>query len=313
MNIVFLGTGSFGIPALRALVEAGSSPRLVVSQPDRPQGRHGTPHPPPFAAAARELGLPLFQPERVNRPDALERIASENADVLVVAAYGQILKRPLLDTPRHGCVNIHGSLLPRHRGASPVQGAILAGDHITGTTLMLMDEGLDTGAILATVEAEIGAEETAGALHDRLAALGGGMLLAVLEELVAGRALPRPQDNSAATHCGLIAKEEGLLHWDRSALENDRRIRALHPWPGSWTSLADGERTLRLGVVKARPVVAQGAAGVRLDLPGLVIACGEGALELVTVQPAGGRPMDSAAFLRGRPLPVGVRCIAPGF
>ncbi len=312
MNIVFLGTGAFGIPALRALVRAGAGPQLVVSQPDRPQGRHGTPKPPPFAAVAKELGLPLFQPERVNRPEALERIAVEKPDLLVVAAYGQILKRPLLDTPRCGCVNIHGSLLPRHRGASPVQGALLAGDRMTGTTLMLMDEGLDTGAILAAVETEIGAEEAAGALHDRLAELGGGMLLPLLEELVAGRASPRPQDSSAATHCGLIAKEEGLVHWERSALDNARRIRAFNPWPGSWTFLADGERPLRLGIVQARPVAAEGAPGVRLDLPGLVIACAEGALELITVQPAGGRPMDSAAFLRGRPIPLGVRCITSG-
>jgi methionyl-tRNA formyltransferase len=310
MKLVFCGTGSFGIPALRRLVERGQAPSLVVAQPDRPQGRHGTPKPPEFAAAAAELGLPLFQPERINRPEALARIANEQPEVIVVAAYGQILKQPLLQMPRFGCVNIHGSLLPRHRGASPVQGALLAGDAETGTTLMLMDEGLDTGAILAARKTSIGAEETAAELHDRLAVLGGEMLLPVLEDLLAGRAQPQAQDAACATHCGLIAKEEGLLHWERPASENDRRIRAFTPWPGAWTFLADGAKTLRLSVLKARPVEGRGAPGARLDQPGLVIACGDGALKLESVQPAGGRPMEAAAFLRGRDWPVGLRCTA---
>lgn len=307
MKLVFCGTGAFGIPALRALVAAGLAPSLVVSQPDRPQGRHGTPSPPPFAAAAAELGLPLYQPERVNRPEALERLASEHCDVMIVAAYGQILKKALLDLPPLGCINLHGSLLPRHRGASPVQGALLAGDALSGTTVMLMDEGLDTGAVLSARSTPIGEHETAGELHDRLAQLGAELVVPALQGLSTGSLHATPQDAALATHCGLIDKREGQLDWALDAVVLDRRIRAFTPWPGAWSYVPEERGPLRLGVARARPTTGNGAPGTVLcaDDSGLVVACGVGALLIEHVQPAGKKVMPAAAWLRGYALPRG--------
>lgn len=307
MKLVFCGTGAFGIPALRALVAAGHAPTLIVSQPDRPQGRHGTPAPPPFALVAHELGLPLFQPERVNRPEALERIAAEQCEIMLVAAYGQILKLPLLQLPRVGCVNLHGSLLPRHRGASPVQSAILAGDAVSGTSIMLMDEGLDTGAVLAMRTTPIGEHETAGDLHDRLAQLGAELLLPTLQGLLSGALHATPQDAAFATHCGLIHKTEGLLNWTQEAAVLDRRIRAFTPWPGAWTFVPGKSGVLRLGVVQARPVEGCAPPGTILcaDSEGIVVACGHSALLLQQVRPAGKKAMSVEAWLRGYALEPG--------
>ncbi|NRA96032.1 MAG: methionyl-tRNA formyltransferase, partial [Planctomycetes bacterium] len=213
MRIVFAGTGAFGVPALAGLVAAGMAPDLVVSQPDRAKGRSGTATPPPLAEEATRLGLPLFQPEKLNRPEPRARLEALRPAALVVIAYGQILLPKVLASPRLGCVNVHGSLLPRHRGASPVQAALLAGDGETGVTIMLMDEGLDSGPVLMQDRMPLTGDETGGGLHDRLAERGAALLVEALRGLESGTATPRQQDHALATTCGLIEKKDARLEW----------------------------------------------------------------------------------------------------
>lgn len=317
MKVVFAGSGAFGVPTLHALCRSGLRPALVVSQPDRPAGRSRAPAPNPLAAEARALDLPLFQPERLNRPGALDRLRAEAPDVLVVVAYGQILKPAALAVPRVGCVNVHGSLLPRHRGASPVQAAILAGDAETGVTIMLMDEGLDSGPVLAMTRTPIGADETAGDLHDRLAELGAPLLVAALRGLEAGTVRAEPQDAASATTCGLIRKGDGALDWSLPAEVLDRRIRAFTPWPGAATTLPVRGKPLPLTVEKARPESAGPArapAGTVIEAAGarLVVACGSGALSILRVRPAGKRSQDVEEFLKGYPVAAGARAGSGG-
>lgn len=308
MKLIFAGTGAFGVPALRELVGRGMAPALVVSRPDRPSGRSRTPAPPPLAAAARESGLPLFQPERISRPESVERLRREAPDVLVVISYGQILKQDVLSIPRLGCVNVHGSLLPRHRGASPVQAAILAGDETTGVATMLMDEGLDSGPVLMERSTPVRPGETAGELHDRLADLGAALLVETLVDLGSGRARPRPQDSARATFCGLVRKEDGHIRWAESAISIERMIRAYQPWPLACCLLPGRNGPLRAALLKAE--VVQGTVappGTVLTASGgeLVAACGEGALAILALKAAGRRAMPVAEFLRGSPVPAG--------
>ncbi len=305
MRIVFLGTGEFGVPSLRALAEADMAPALVVSQPDRPKGRRKTPTPPPLAAEALALGLPLFQPAKVNRPDVRERIAAVSPDVLVVIAYGQILRPKLLAIPRLGSVNVHGSLLPRHRGASPVQAALLAGDRGTGVTVMLMDEGLDSGPILLQDTIPLNGQETAGALHDVLAERGAPLLVRALQGLRSGELQPVEQDHEGATTCGLMTKTDAQLDWTLPAEQLERRVRAYHPWPGTFTTACVRGKSLRVVVEEAcvEPEV-RGAPGEVREASGdrIVVAAGSGGLRLLKLKPAGKNAMDAAAFLRGYPL-----------
>jgi methionyl-tRNA formyltransferase len=247
LKIVFCGTGAFGLPALRALSASSHRVTLVVTQPDRPAGRHRELKPSPVKEFALAAGMPVYQPERLNHPDAVERLRAEAPDVMVVVSYGQILKQPILDLPRPACVNLHGSLLPRHRGASPVQAAILAGDSFSGTTSMIMDAGLDTGPALIERAVEIGPRETAPELHDRLAEVGGDLLLPTLEGLADGTLVPRPQDPAGATICRVIEKEAGRIDWRRSATEIERAVRAYVPWPCASCVLQAHDGT-RLGI-----------------------------------------------------------------
>lgn len=311
MRLVFLGSGAFGVPCLLALESSLHDLRLVVSRPDRPAGRRKLPTPTPVAAAARERGLPLYQPESVNRREARSRLAAEHPDVLVVASFGQILKPALLELPRLGCVNVHGSLLPRHRGAACIAGAIESGDTESGVTIILMDAGLDSGPVLRRERVALEPRETAGSLHDRLAALAPGALLAALEELEAGRARPVPQNEGAATWRRSLTKEEACIAWDLDARQLDRRIRALTPWPGAFTWLPRREGPpMRLLVEQAEvdPELA-GAPGevVRAEGGELSVACGAGGLRLLRVKPAGRASMDAGSFLRGHPLRTGDR------
>ena len=310
MRIVFAGTGPFGIPSLRALVTSGMRPDLVVSQPDRPKGRRGTPTPPPLAEAALELGLPLFQPDRLNRPGPRERLEELAPDVMIVIAYGQILRPKVLAIPWLGCVNVHGSLLPRHRGASPVQASILAGDEESGVTVMLMDEGLDSGPVLGHASVSLSGAETGGALHDQLAELAGPVLVDSLRGYAGGEIEPRPQDSSQVTTCGLIAKSDARLDWDRPAAELERRVRAFDPWPGAFTSCEIRGKDLRVVVeqvavepdVSAEPGLVTAAEGDRL-----VVGTSSGGLRLLKLKPSGKKSMDAGAFLRGYALQAGAR------
>ena len=311
MRIVFAGSGAFAVPTLRALAASPHEILLVVSQPDRPAGRAKTPTAPPVAEVARAADLPLAQPERINAAAFRERLTALAPDVLVVASYGQILKPAVLEIPRQGCLNVHGSLLPRHRGASPVQAAILSGDQETGVTIMKMDAGLDTGPVILERSTSIGETETAGELHDRLAGLGGDALLEALDAIEAGTARPVPQDDAAATVCGLITKADGRVDWSLSAEAIARHVRAMSPWPGAWTRWERAEEGPLRVILQAVAVETQltGPPGEILAAKGdvLLVGAGQSAVQILELKPAGRSAMDAASFLRGYHLRPGDR------
>jgi methionyl-tRNA formyltransferase len=283
----------------------------VITQPDRPAGRGQQLRPPPMKEAALRLGLTVAQPPRIKSPEALELLRSWEPDVLVVAAYGQILPKTVLDLPRRACLNLHASLLPRHRGAAPIQAALLAGDAASGLTVMWMDEGLDTGDIAFHAELPLTRRMTAGALHDALSALGPRCLERALNELEQGRLPRHPQDPALATYAAQLCKEDGRLLWTQSARDLDRRVRAMNPWPGAFLHLPPVKgRTPVLKVHAASPLCrrrpAQPGEVLRADARGLLVSAGEGALLLRELQAEGGRRMKVADFLRGHPLPTGL-------
>jgi methionyl-tRNA formyltransferase len=304
---IFMGTPDFAVPTLEVLAAAHFVDVVgVVAQPDRPAGRGRRLLPPPVKRVALERGLPLFQPQSLRTPEAVARLAAWQPDVIVVAAFGQILRQDVLDLPPHGCLNVHASLLPRWRG-NPIAAAILAGDEITGVTIMQMDAGLDTGPILAQRKEPIRPDDTRPTLEERLAQLGAELLMEILPPYLAGDLLPWPQPEEGATYARRLRKEDGLLDWSRPAVELDRQVRALNPWPGAFTTW----RGKQLKVLRAVPL-----PGWRGDRPpGTVVACddgaaiavitGEGALRLEEVQLAGKRSMDIAAFLCGQRECVG--------
>ncbi|MDA8128030.1 MAG: methionyl-tRNA formyltransferase [Betaproteobacteria bacterium] len=303
MRIIFAGTPPFAAAALDALADAGHDIALVLTQPDRPSGRGMKLMPSAVKQAALARGLPVFQPSSLKSAEAQAELRAAHADVMVVAAYGLILPQAVLDLPRFGCLNIHASLLPRWRGAAPIQRAILAGDTQTGITIMQMDAGLDTGAMLSKTVVPIREDDTAATLHDALAAAGASAIVAALANFSA-RA-PVAQDDAQATYAAKLSKEEAQLDWTQPADRLARAVRAYDPAPGAWT-LLDGAP---LKIWAARAVPESGAPGevLRAEPGVLVAACGEGALALETVQPAGGKRMTAAAFLAGRALPPGTR------
>lgn len=298
-RIVFMGTPEFAVPTLEALAEAHQVVG-VVTQPDRAGGRGRQLRESPIKQAALERGLPLFQPQTLRTPEALARLAAWEPEVIAVAAFGQILLQDVLDLPPHGCLNIHASLLPRWRGAAPVAAAILAGDEITGVTIMRMDKGLDTGPILAQQEGPIRPDDTRATLKGRLAQLGAKLLVETLPAYLAGTLLPRPQPEEGITYAGQLRKEDGLLDWSRPAVELDRQMRAFTPWPGVFTFW----RGRRLKVVWATPLPdwrGDAPPGTVIALAdGAAVATGEGALRLEQVQLAGKRAMDIKVFLCGQ-------------
>lgn len=289
MRLAFFGTPDFAVPSLRALVAAGHEVVLVVAQPDRPVGRGQKLASPPTIEAARALGLATAQPTKIKTGPFPELLRSLGLDAAVVVAYGRILTREHLGTPRLGCFNVHASLLPRWRGAAPIQWSILGGDTITGVTTMQMAEGLDTGDMLRKVETPIGPEETAGELHDRLMLLGAQLIVDTLADLPP----PTPQDERLATFAPMLTKEMGRLDWARPAPELHRQVRGLSPWPGTYT----GFRGDVLKVLRAR--VAEGAGAPGEVLPGARVATGAGAIELVEVQMPGKRPVSGADWMNG--------------
>ncbi len=310
MRIVFAGTPPFAERALHALLEAKNEVVLVLTQPDRPAGRGMKLAVSPVKKLAMERGLTVYQPPTLRDPLSLGRLHDAKPDVLVVAAYGLILPQPVLELPRFGAVNIHASLLPRWRGAAPIQRAILAGDRQTGISIMQMDAGLDTGGILAQGEVAIGDEDTAQTLHDRLAALGAEMLVKALFEMASGQIRARPQPNEGVTYAAKISKDEAQLDWRKPATELDRAIRAFNPFPGAQAIL--GDTTLKIW--RARRSGANGAPGqiLGLDDQGIVVACGEGSLTLLELQRPGAKRLIAAEFLRGHVLPSGAAFALPG-
>ncbi len=308
MRVVFIGTADFGVPALDWLTTAsGHQVVAVITQPDRPAGRDLLPRPSPIKAAALRLQLPIFQPEKIKSPEAIDQLQALQADLFIVAAYGQILPKSVLEMPTVACLNLHASLLPKHRGASPIQTAILSGDRESGVTVMWMDVGLDTGDILLTKSLRIARRETGGSLHDRLAAIAVEAMRETLPLLLDHP--PRtPQDNSLATYAAKLSKADGQVQWHLPQRQIERSIRALYPWPGAytWIRIGDRPRLLKL-FTSAISRHTKGAPGqiMRADDRGLLVACGEGGLLLRDLQLEGKRRMRAAEFIRGTPLSLG--------
>ncbi len=304
-RVVFMGTADLAATVLRRLAADDRwSVVLAVSQPDRPKGRDLALQPTPVKQAALEAGIPVDQPAKARDPGFLERLRTLAPDLIVVAAYGQLLPQALLDIPRRGCLNVHTSLLPAYRGAAPIQWALADGLSETGVTLMRMDAGLDTGPIVTTATTPIGDDDTGQSLHDRLADLGGDLLVRSLPDYLAGRLPPHPQPAEGVSHARKITKDDGRLIWDRPAVELWRRLRAFTPWPGAFCHAEGGGKTRLVKVHDAVPCEGSGRPGERIDggKGRLVVACGTGALELRILQPEGGRRMEAAAFLAGHPL-----------
>lgn len=304
--VVFFGTPEFAVPTLAALVAAGRSPALVVTQPAKPAGRGQRPQDPPVARWAREHGLPVVQPERVRQPDFLERMKELQPAVAVVVAFGQIFPKALLDIPAHGCINLHASLLPRHRGASPIQAAVAAGETRTGVTTMLMEEGLDSGPILLQEETEIGPAETAGELAPRLAGMGGQLVVRTLERLEEGTLVPRPQASEGVTYAPRLTRESGRADWTLPARVLADRSRAYTPWPGLTATLR-GE-PVKLVRARALDGTADGGPGTLLGLRDgtLAVACGGGTvLGVEELQRPGKRALKAADFMNGERLRAG--------
>ncbi|WP_298570771.1 methionyl-tRNA formyltransferase [uncultured Aliiroseovarius sp.] len=295
MRLVFMGSPDFSVPVLEALVDAGHDIAAVYCQPPRPAGRGKKDRPGPVHARAAELGLLVRHPVSLKGADEQAAFAALNADVAVVVAYGLILPQAVLDAPKHGCLNIHASLLPRWRGAAPIHRAIMAGDAETGVCIMQMEAGLDTGPVLLREATPIGAEETTAQLHDRLSAMGARLIVQALDRLPDLTPVPQPEDG--VTYAHKINKAEAQVDWTRPAVEMDRLIRGLSPFPGAKCDMG-GEQVKLLA---SRVVDGLGAPGQVLD--GLTIACGEGAVEILRAQRPGKRAMDSADFLRGFDLP----------
>lgn len=298
MRVVFMGTPEFAVPPLLALMKAGREIAAVFTKPDKPQGRKMMLTPPPVKEAAQKAGIPVFQPTSLKGPEAAECIAALKPDVIVVAAYGKLLPQTILDLPKYGCINIHASLLPKYRGAAPVQAAILNGDAETGVTTMMMGAACDEGDILFERTTPIGPDETTPELTKRLSVLGADLLARTLEAVENGSAVRHKQDGSKATHVSMVTKRMSPVDWSRSAREIHNQVRGLYPWPAASASVAGR----RLKIYRSRPAgPAAGKAGfVVPGRDGFVVCCGGGtSLELVEVQAEGGKRMGGSDFLRG--------------
>lgn len=304
MRIVFMGTPDFAVPSLQALIDAGHDVCAVYTQPDKPQGRKQILTAPPVKTLALEHDIPVFQPNTLKNEDEQARLRELAPEVIIVVAYGKLLPKAVLDIPPHGCINVHGSLLPRWRGAAPIQWAVIAGDKMAGVTTMQMAEGLDTGDMLLTYETKVGEKETAGELFDRLAQSGAELLTQTLVKL--DEITPRPQDNAQSCYAHMLDKQMAVIDWNKSAHEIDCLIRGLNPWPIALTTLS-GER---LKVFAAEKANGRGEPGTVLEADpkkGLTVACGEGALKLTEIQLVGGKRMKATDFLRGHVIEVGTK------
>lgn len=303
IRTVFMGTPAFAVPTLEVLRAAGLNLVGVYTQPDRPKGRGQTLAAPPVKEAALRHHLSVFQPQKLRAPEVVEELRALAPDLIVVVAFGQILPKSILEMPRYGCINGHASLLPKYRGAAPINQAIIDGETETGITTMLMDVGLDTGPILLKRSLTIGPDETAGELHDRLSLLGGEAMAATLQLLLRGELRPQEQDSRQSCYAAMLKKEDGRIDWHQSAQQIHNRIRGLAPWPGTYTSLNGEPLKLFLTRVEA----GEGEPGTILApaADALRIACGRGVLAVRELQLPGKKRLAAADFLRGCPLPVG--------
>ncbi len=320
MKVIFMGTPDFAVPALKALAESPQhTVSLVVTQPDKPKGRSSQPIPSDVKVCAAEYGIPVFQPKRIREPEAVERLRAEQADIIVVAAFGQILSKEILDMPRYGCINVHGSLLPKYRGAAPIQWAVLNGEKEAGNTIMQMNEGLDTGDILTQESVELDPEETAGTLYDKLSAMGGSLLLRTMEEIEKGTITPVPQEESKSCYARMLRKDMGWIDWNRSAVSIGNLVRGMNPWPCAYTKW-NGKL---LKIWMAVPVTAENLTALGYSADGrefrdaepgtvmfvtkniLVIQTGDGLLSLKELQLEGKKRMPVSDFLMGVRIQTG--------
>ncbi|HBR51838.1 MAG TPA: methionyl-tRNA formyltransferase [Nitrospira sp.] len=305
MRIVFMGTPEFAVPSLEALLSSGDQVIGVVCQPDRPKGRGHQLVAPPVKLVAERAGIPVLQPLKIRTPEFLQALSSWQPDVIAVAAYGRILHTPILQLPPMGCVNVHGSLLPKYRGAAPVQWAVINGETETGITTMLMDEGMDTGAMLLQAKLAILPDDTAGTLAPRLAALGGRLLIETLVQLKAGTLVPTKQDDQQATMAPLLKKEDGLIDWTLSATSLTNRVRGLSPWPGAYTFLGDERWNIWKAVLQGTATSDTPGTIVAVNKQSIVVATGDGLLEIREIQTANSKRMAVAQFLAGHRVTVG--------
>lgn len=312
MRIVFLGAGPLALPVFQGLLESAHEVVGLVTQPDKSGAGHHH-HVNPLKVLAEERGLPVLQPVKISAPDAVAELTALAPDVGVVAAYGQMLSQKVLDLPRHGMLNVHASLLPLYRGATPIHAAVLNGDAESGVTIIRLVKQLDAGPVLGMVATPIGPQETTGELESRLGPLAVPLLLSVLDDIAAGNSVPVEQDHALATHVGKLRKDDGLIDWGRTARSVECHIRGMQPWPGPFTFLHQaGKPPLRLKILKARSVAESSStppgAIVEVAPTEFRVQCGEGLLVVESVQPDAKRAMTAADFLRGRPVLVGDRC-----
>ncbi len=300
MKIVFMGTPDFAVSALEEIIKAGHEVVLVVTQPDKPKGRSKQLMPPPVKVCALENNIPVFQPVKIKTEDSVAELRKYEADVFVVAAFGQILSKEVLDMPRLGCFNIHASLLPKYRGAAPIQRSILDGEDKTGVTIMKMDVGLDTGDMVSKAEVIIENTDTGDSLHDKLAKAGGKLAVETLAHIEAGTINPEKQDDNLSTYAKMLSKAEGEIDWTKSAAEIDRQIRAFNSWPCAYTSY----KGKGLKIWEARPVLESGPAGncgqiTEVGKDHITVACKEGSIRLLKIQLEGKKAMSTHDFLLG--------------
>lgn len=308
MRIIFMGTPDFAVGALEALIQKGHEIALVVTQPDKPKGRGKAMQRTPVKEAALAHGIEVYQPRRVREAECVEYLRGQDADIIVVAAFGQILPKEILEMPRYGCVNVHASLLPKYRGAAPIQWAVINGEQVTGVTIMQMDEGLDTGDMLLKEEVALHKDETGGSLFGRLAQTGAALCVEALELIARGAIQPVPQNQEEATYTKMIKKQMGEVDWGKPARELERLVRGLNPWPSAYTYL-DG-RTLKIWQASVRqengPAQEPGTI-VSVAKDSIEVQCGQGVLVLKEIQMEGKKRMGADAFLRGFPLEAGKR------
>ncbi|HIN85251.1 MAG TPA: methionyl-tRNA formyltransferase [Myxococcales bacterium] len=309
-RVLFMGTPQFAVPCVEALAAHASCELVgVVCQPDKRHGRHKTPQPPPVKVAAIEAGAPVFQPRKIKSGDFPEQLKALNPELIVVAAYGRILPPYILEMPRLGCINLHASLLPRWRGAAPIQWCIWEGDAETGVCLMDMEEGLDTGGVYGRVTTPIHSDDTGQSLHDRLSQMSGAFLSEQLDALIESRLKPNPQDHSTATYAPMLARQNGQLDWCKTAKQVSDHIRGFFPWPGAFTTEPGGKMLKLFPLADVHTTTHSAIPGTIIDVTGeqIVVACGEGAVSLDELQLEGRKRMRVSDLLRGFELKVGMQ------
>lgn len=306
MKVIYMGTPDFAVGALENIIKAGHEVTLVVTQPDKPKGRSKELVPPPVKAAAVAHGIPVFQPDRIKRPESIEYLKQYEADVFVVCAFGQILSSEILNMPKFGCINIHASLLPKYRGAAPIQWVIINGEEKAGVTIMQMDEGLDTGDMLLVGSLDLAADETGESLHDKLSQLGADLIVEALDKLAKGELTRTPQPEGDLFYAKMLSKDMGNIDWNKSAVETERLIRGLCPWPGTYSYLEG--KVLKICSARIGSAVGESAkvgSICEVTKNSFSVKCGEGTLEVLSVKPEGKKEMSVHDFLLGKKLEEG--------